>query len=194
MKLGNNTFLKHLSKDSLPENNVLFWDTSLPATAIFKHEQSQARKAAINFLDRLVKDGTYIAFSSVLIEEFVYVSIRTELIKSQGTGAQVQKALKKRDIKIITPHLNDIQKNITALNDILSKFKGRSRVVLPTEPGIVTKALELQCQYQLERADSIHIATMLFGSQRDIACFDKNDFGRVDGLNIWCGYEIASYA
>ena len=31
-------------------------------------------------------------------------------------------------------------------------------------------------------------ATMLFGSQRDMACFDRQDFGKVDGVNLWCKY------
>ena len=77
---------------------------------------------------------------------------------------------------------------MVVLNDILSKFKGRLRVIFPSEPGIVKEALNLQCRYKLERADAIHIATMLFGKQRDIACFDRHDFGRVDGLNLWCKY------
>jgi len=188
MKLGNNTFLKHLKIDSLPQNNVLFWDTSLVVAAIFNHPQSDMRKSAIDFIDRLVKEKTYIACSSVLIEEFVQLSILNELKKSQGSRTQARKALEKKDDKIINPHLGDIEKNIVAMNDIFSKFKDNLRIVLPSESGIVKKALELQCIYQLERADSLHIATMLFGSQRDIACFDRNDFGKVDGLNIWCRY------
>lgn len=189
MKLGDNTFLKHLSKDSLPENNVLFWDTSLPASAIFQHPESDKRKAAIDFINRLIKEKTYIAFSSILFDEFLHIAAIIELKKSQFTRKKAQAALSRKDQKIIEPHIVDIQKNMVALNDILSKFKDNFRVVFPTEPGIVGKALELQCKYKLERADSIHIATMLFGAQRDIACFDRHDFGQVNGLNIWCSYK-----
>lgn len=189
MILGNNTFLKHLTKDTLPENNVLFWDTSLPAAAIFHHKESYMRKAAIDFIDRLIKENTHIAFSSILFEEFVDVATRIEIMKSQGTKSKADKAIFNHDAKIIEPHIKDIQSNIIALNDILSKFKNNHKVIFPVEAGIVTKALQLKCQYKLHRADSIHIATMLFGSQRDIACFDRQDFGRVDGLNIWCKFE-----
>lgn len=188
MKLGNNTFLRHLAKDSLPEHNILFWDTSLPASAIFQHEQSDQRKAAIDFIDRLIKEKTYIAFSSILFDEFVKISMRNELIKSLGSRAQVNKALQNKDEKYIRPHIKDIQKNMTALNDILSKFHGNLKVIFPSEPGIISKALELKCQYQLEDSDSLHIATMLFGSQRDIAGFDRHDFSKVDGLNLWCKF------
>ncbi|MFH0931877.1 MAG: hypothetical protein V1890_08080 [Candidatus Zixiibacteriota bacterium] len=188
MKLGVSTFLKHLVKDSLPQN-VLFWDTSLPASAIFLHPQSDQRKAAINFIDRLIKEKTYIAFSSILFDEFLHIVSLIELEKSQFSRKKAQAALTRKDRSIIEPHIADIQKNMVALNDILSKFTGNFKVVFPTEPGIVGKALELQCVYKLERADSIHIATMLYGAQRDIACFDRNDFGQVDGLNIWCKYK-----
>jgi len=58
----------------------------------------------------------------------------------------------------LRPHIDDIQKNMVALNDILSKFKGNLRVIFPSEPGIIRKALELQCEYKL------------------------------DGLNIWCKF------
>ncbi|MFH0772328.1 MAG: hypothetical protein V1933_06885 [Candidatus Omnitrophota bacterium] len=189
MKSGNSTFLKHLVKDSLPENNVLFWDTSLPASAIFQHSESDKRKAAINFIDRLIKEKTYVAFSSILFDEFLHVATINELKKSQYSRAKAQAALIRKDQKIIKPHIADIQRNMAALNDILSKFKSNFRVIFPTESGIVGKALELQCQYKLERADSVHIATMLFGAQRDIACFDRNDFGQVNGLNLWCLYN-----
>lgn len=188
MPLGNNTFLKHLNKDPLPENNVLFWDTSLPVAAIFHHEESSMRKGAIDFIDRLIKERTYIAFSSVLFDEFIHVAIINELKKSQASRSQARKALREKNETIIRPHIDDIQKNMVALNDILSKFKSNLRVIFPSEPGIIRKALELQCKYKLERADSIHIATMLFGTQRDIACFDRHDFGKVDGLNIWCRF------
>lgn len=188
MKLGNNTFLKHLSKDNLPENNLLYWDTSLPATAIFNHPENVKRKASIAFIDRLVKEKTYNAISSILIEEFIIISVRNELKKSQGSRSRADKAWREGDEKIIQPHLEDIKKNIIALNDIIGKFGARLRIVLTNDPTIISKALALQCQYKLERADSIHIATMLVASQRDIACFDRNDFGKVDGLNIWCKY------
>ena len=189
MKLGNNTFLKHLKKDNLPGNNVLFWDTSLPASAIFHHKDSNQRKAAIDFIDRLVKEKTHIAFSSILFDEFIHVATIVELKKSQPSKSQARKALQEKNITIIQPHIADIQKNMIALNNILSKFEGNSRVIFPSEPGIISKALELQCQYKLERADSFHIATMLYGTQRDIGCFDRKDFGRVDGLNVWCNYR-----
>ncbi|MFH1868675.1 MAG: hypothetical protein ABH843_06865 [Candidatus Omnitrophota bacterium] len=146
------------------------------------------RKAAIEFIDRLIKEKTYIAFSSVLFDEFIYIAMRNELSKSQTSRTQAEKALRKKDEKIIRPHIKDIQNNMTILNDILSKFKNNLKVIFPSEPGIIAKALELQCKYKLERADSIHIATMLYGSQRDMACFDRKDFGRVDGLNIWCKF------
>lgn len=188
MKLGNNTFLKHLKTDNLPENNVLFWDTSLPAAAIFHHEESDMRNAAIGFIDRLVKEKTYIAFSSILFDEFIHIATINELKKSQISKKQAKKALQEKDEVIIKPHIEDIQKNMIALNDILSKFKNNLKVIFPSEPGIISKALELQCKYKLERADSIHIATMLYGAQRDIACFDRKDFGIVDGLNIYCRY------
>jgi predicted nucleic acid-binding protein len=186
MKLGNNTFLKRLKTDPLPENNILFWDTSLPASAIFQHEKSDQRKAAIDFIDRLIKEKTYVAFSSILFDEFVKISMRNELMKSLGTRSQADKVLANKDEKYILPHVKDIQKNMTALNDILSKFKNNLKVIFPSEPGIISKALEIKCQYKLEDSDSIHIATMLFGVQRDIACFDRKDFGKVDGLNLWC--------
>ena len=96
MQLGNNTFLKHLNKDPLPENNILFWDTSLPVAAIFHHEESNMRKAAIEFIDRLIKEKTYIAFSSVLFDEFIYIAMRNELSKSQTSRTQAEKALRKR--------------------------------------------------------------------------------------------------
>jgi len=188
MKCGNNTFLKHLKNDNLPENNLLFWDTSLPASAIFQHKESDRRKAAIEFIDRLIKEKTYIAFSSVLFDEFIHIAIKNELMKAQLSRKESNRALSEKNERIIKPHIEDIQKNMTALNEILSKFKGNLRVIFPTESGIVAKALELQCTHKLDRADSIHIATMLYGSQRDIACFDTRDFGRVDGLNIWCKY------
>lgn len=187
-KLGNNTFLKHLQRDNLPENNVLFWDTSLPATAIFHHKESDKRKAAIDFIDRLIKENTYIAFSSILFDEFSYIAVENEIIKSQGTRSQARKAISRQDSKVIKPHIEDIQRNMKILNDILSKFKNSHKVVFPIESGIMTKALELQCDCKLYRADSIHIATMLYASQRDIACFDRKDFGRVDGLNLWCKF------
>ncbi|MFA5747413.1 MAG: hypothetical protein WC926_05095 [Candidatus Paceibacterota bacterium] len=188
MKLGNNTFFRHLQKDKLPQNKVLFWDTSLPAAAIFNHPNSDMRKGAINFIDRLAKEKIYIAFSSVLFDEFTQVSVINELKKSQLSKSQAKKALLEKNEKIIRPHINDIQRNILALHNILSKFKLNHRVVFPIEPGIISKSLELLCQYQLERADSIHIATMLYGAQSDIACFDKHDFGKVEGLNLWCKY------
>ncbi len=188
MKLGNNTFLKHIKNDNLPENNVLFWDTSLPASAIFHHEESDRRKATIEFINRLIKEKTYIAFSSILFDEFIHVAIKNELMKAQLSNKERKRVLVEKNGAFIKPHIEDIQKDMTALNDILSKFKGNHKVIFPTESGIVAKALELQCQYKLERADSIHIATMLYGSQRDIACFDRTDFGKVDGLNIWCKY------
>lgn len=188
LELGNNTFLRNLKTDSLPENNPLYWDTSLPVAAIFHHPESEKRKASIEFIDRLIKERTYIAASTVLIEEFTTLSIRNELIKSQGTKSQVDKVLREKNQEIIQPHLADIKKNIIALNDIISKFGTKMRIILPNEPSIVVKALELQYQYKLERADSIHIATMLVASQRDIACFDRHDFGKVVGLNIWCKY------
>ena len=187
-KLGNSTFFKHLKKDSLPENNLLFWDTSLPAAAIFHHHESDMRKAAIDFIDRLIKERTYIAFSSILFDEFTHIAVRNELIKSQGTRSQANKALETSNRKVIEPHIEDIQNNMTALNDILSKFKGNHRVIFPSEPGVIKTALKLQCDYQLRRADSIHIATMLYGAQRNIACFDRRDFGKVDGLNLWCKF------
>lgn len=187
-KLGNNTFFKHLEKDSLPENNLLFWDTSLPAAAIFHHQESDMRKAAIDFIDRLIKERTYIAFSSILFDEFTHIAVRNELVKSQGTRSQAKKALETSNRKVIEPHIEDIQNNMTALNDILSKFKGNHRVIFPSEPGVIKAALQLQCDYQLRWADSIHIATMLYGTQRNIACFDRRDFGKVDGLNLWCKY------
>ncbi|OIO81309.1 MAG: hypothetical protein AUJ89_01045 [Candidatus Omnitrophica bacterium CG1_02_43_210] len=188
MKLGNNTFLKNLKKDNLPENNILFWDTSLLVAAIIHHEQSDMRKAAIDFIDRLVKERTHVAFSSILIDEFIYVSTINELKKSQGTKSQAKKALERKDNLVIMPHIKDIENNMVALNNIISKFGTRLRLIIPNEAGIVTKALELQCKYRLDRADSIHIATMLFGSQRDIGCFDRHDFCKVDGINIWCKY------
>lgn len=186
MKCGNNTFLKHLKKDVLPENNVLFWDTSLPATAIFNHKQSDQRKATIEFIERLVKEKTYIAFSSILFDEFIHISIRNELKKAHGSSSKARKVLASKDPALILPHAKDIQNNMTALNGILAKFKNNLRVIFPAEPGIIAKALELQCQYGLDQADAFHIATMLYGSQRDIACFDRKDFCRVDGLNLWC--------
>jgi predicted nucleic acid-binding protein len=187
MKLGSNTFLKNLKKDTLPDN-VLFWDTSLPASAIFNNPHSDQRKAAIDFINRLMMEKTYIAFSSILFDEFTHVSIINELEKSQGSKSQARKVLSTNNFKMIKPHLSDIQKNMQALNDIVGKFQGNHRVIFPCEVGIVSKALEIQCKYNLQRADSIHIATMLFGSQRDIACFDRHDFGKVDGLNLWCKY------
>jgi len=188
MKLGNNTILKHLQKDQFPQNKILFWDTSLPATAIFNHPDSYARKAAINFIDRLVKEKVYVAFSSILFDEFTQIAAINELKKSQASKNQAKKALLEKNEKVIAPHINDIQKNIIALHNILGKFKLNYRVIFPIEPGIISKSLELLCRYQLDRADSIHIATMLYGSQGDIACFDRNDFGRVEGINLWCKY------
>ncbi|MCK5659088.1 MAG: type II toxin-antitoxin system VapC family toxin [Alphaproteobacteria bacterium] len=189
MKLGNNTRLKNLRKDQLSQTSILFWDTSLPVQAIFHHKDSIGRKAAIDFIDRIIKEKIYVAFSSVLFDEFIYVATRNELIKSQFTKNQVKKVLERKDEKIIAPHIKDIQKNMAALNEILSRLNKNFKVIFPCEPGIIAKALELQCEYKLERADSIHIATMLYGSQKDIACFDRKDFGRVDGLNIWCRYN-----
>lgn len=188
MKLGNNTFLKHLQKDELPQNKVLFWDTSLPVAAIFNHPNSDMRKAAIDFIERLVKEGIYIAFSSVLFDEFIHIAVINELKKSQASVNKAKNALSKKNEAIIRPHINDIQKNFIALNDILGKFRNRLRVVFPSEPGIISKALELLCEHKLERADSIHIATMLYGSQCDIASFDRNDFSKISGINIWCKY------
>lgn len=82
MILGNNTFLKDLQKSDLPQD-VIFWDTSLPASAIFKHDNHLKRKAAQDFIERLIKEGAYIAFSSVLLDEFTHIAIRNELMKSQ---------------------------------------------------------------------------------------------------------------
>lgn len=188
MKLGNNTVFKHLTRDSLPNNHVLFWDTSLPAAAIFNHPNSDMRRAAIGFIERLIKEKICIAFSSILLDEFTQVAVINELKKSQLSGNRARKVLSEKKEEIIKPHLRDIQKNVTALKDILDKFKSNSRVIFPTEPGIITKSLELQCQYQLERADSIHVATMLYGSQNHIACFDRHDYGKIKDLNIWCKY------
>jgi len=175
--------LKHLKYDKLPL--IIFWDTSLLAHAIFGHERSTIKKSAIEFIDKLVKEKINIAFSSILFDEFIRIACRKELIRSKFTKTQARKALQKKDPVIIKPHINDIKKDVTALYDILSKFEGRSTVIYPIDPDLVATALELQCQYKLEWADSFHIATVLFGNQKDIVAFDK-DFHNVKDLYIWC--------
>ncbi len=179
---------KHLFRDPLPEKKIIFWDTSFAVAAVFEREKTRRGMAAINFIQRLQKEKAIIAFSSILFDEFLQIALRAELIRSQGSRSKADRALQEGNAMVIRPHIKDIQKDMEALGAILSKFEYRPYVIFPTETGLVENALDLRCNYCLAHADSIHIASMFYGEEKNMVSFDREDFGKIAGISLWCKF------
>lgn len=187
MTSGNRAILKHLINDNIPTDQVFYFDTNFAVSAIFQDQKKSFRhQAIIKFIKRLLEAKVSIACSSVLYHEFIRVTIRNELKRAQHSRRAIKQALDAGKPGIILPHIKDIENNMQALGELLSKFGTRRRVIFPTEPGMVKLILELRCKYKLDEADAIHLGTMLFGKNKNFISFDRNDFNRIPGINLWC--------
>ncbi len=190
MTLGNRATLKHLINDKIPKDATFYFDTNFPISAIFQDERNSFRhKAVIKFIKRLLDSKAQIACASILFEEFFRASVRVELARGQYSKKEINRALSGGKPKIISYHIKDIEKNMFLFNELLSKFGTRRRVILPSEPGIIEKILETRCKYNLHEADAFHLGTMLFGKHKHFISFDKNDFKKIPGINLWCKHE-----
>lgn len=116
-------------------------------------------------------------------------SIENELRRGEYRKKEINRALNGYNSKIISYHIKDIENNMILLNELLSKFGTRRRVIFPTEPGMVEKILETRCKYKLLEADSIHLGSMLFGGHKNLISFDRKDFEKIPGINLWCKHQ-----
>jgi len=185
MKLGSNTFSKHLKTDQFSEP-LIFWDTSFPAAIIL--EIGTRRDAAIYFAEKLLKDNVCIAFSTHLCSEMVNLIVINKVMLGEGlkSNKEAKKVIDK-DPSIISSYIQDIHEAVDNFYGLLGLFKDRFYAILPTEPVVAKSIVEIKTKYKLNQGDAMHIGTMLTSQQRDIAAFD-DDFYKVDGINIWCKY------
>ncbi|MBU1044768.1 MAG: PIN domain-containing protein [Candidatus Omnitrophica bacterium] len=189
MTSGNRATLKHLLNDKIPLDQVFHFDTNFVISALVQEEQNSYRqKATIQFIKKLLDAKVQIACASILFEEFFRVALRVELKKGLYSKKEIDRAMSGGKSKIISYHIKDVEKNMLLLNELLSKFGSRRRVILPTEPKIIEKILETRCKYSLHEADAFHLGTMLFGNHKNFISFDKKDYAKVEGINLWCLY------
>ena len=207
--------LKHLKFHQLPEDKIIFWDTSFVISALFppsperiktlksgKRLNDEEREelcrlefdkhkhdVSIDFIERLIEENINIAFSSILFQE-AYFAIQyivlDEVYKDRG---KTKEELKK-DPSILSNHISSIMKNWNLFMALLSKFKSRIFPITPSDSLIIKKTLDIRVKYKLEPNDSLHIGTVLagrIGKENDIVSFDSHfrDVALLEGLNVW---------
>lgn len=190
VKVISNPNLKHFKHSPLPQDKIIYWDTSFALSAILDSpSQRYQHKASVQFLNKLIQEQINIVFSSVLFQEFYRGSITNELIKIYGTKSKADRELDKNP-NILKPHIPAITSNCQLFHDLLSKFKGRLFIIHPTEPVVVEEILKLRSEHTLELNDAIHIGTLLGGKKFDIVSFDSHFKNIAQTLNIkvWCRF------
>jgi len=203
---------KRLLVHSLPQDKIIFIDTSFIIDALFypnterlknleikkrrnDHEEREYHKlqfhmhkhdVSVKFVERLIKEKINITFSSILFHEFYFASKYIELDKVFKDRKKTQEALKK-DPKILSEYIPDILKNWNLFMDLLGKFKGRIFPITPSDPNIIKETLRIRTTYGLQPNDSLHLGTIIAGNIKDIVVFDFKfrEAAINEGLNVW---------
>lgn len=185
MKIGNNTFLKHLKKDEL-RSPVVFWDTSFPAAIIL--EESERKEAAIDFANKLIKEKIQIVFSSHVCAEYLNLTIKNKIrIGEKFATNKLAMLLIEKDPSIISKYQVGINKSVQAFQELIGMFNN-VKIVLPTEPIVSKSIIDVRRKYRLDINDAIHAGTMLVSEERNLVTFDS-DFNKIDGINIWSKFD-----
>ena len=205
--------LKHLKVHELPKDKIIFWDTSFVIDTLFAPDEKRIRElktrakslnerenkelhklqflmhrhnVAVEFVERLIKEGINIAFSSILFHELYFALKYIELDKVYKNREKSIKELKNNP-KILSNYIPQIMKNWELFMELLSKFRSRIFAITPSDLDIIKETLRIRVKYGLKPNDSLHIGTILAGKKEHIVVFDKHfrDVALEEGLNVW---------
>lgn len=110
----------------------------------------------------------------------------TTSMKANGVTGNIHKKIKDNP-KILEPHLSVIDKLMESLIKLLASFGQGYVQPIRANEYILKSAIDIQNKHLTDIADSMHIATILYGGIRDILTFDR-DIHNIDQFHSWCRY------